>query len=56
MLEAIKERGSLLAASKALGIPHPRAWEEISRIESIVRRRIIMRSLCRSSRGVVNSA
>jgi len=44
ILEAIKERGSLLAASKALGIPYSRAWEEISRIESIIGRRIVMRS------------
>jgi len=41
ILEALREKGSLLSASKSLGIPYSRAWERISRIENISGRRVV---------------
>jgi putative molybdopterin biosynthesis protein len=42
----VRERGSLLAASRALGIPYSRLWERLSRAE-----RILGTSLVRARRG-----
>ena len=36
ILEGVQRHGSLLAASKSLGIPYSRAWETISRAERIL--------------------
>jgi len=36
LLKLLREKGSLLAASKALGIPYSRAWESIARIERVL--------------------
>ena len=41
MLKAIRDRGSLLAASRGLGVPYARLWENIARMERIIGRKIV---------------
>lgn len=41
LLRAIKRHGSLLAATRALGIPYSRAWEALSKAERILGGRLV---------------
>lgn len=41
-LRIIKEKGSILAASKEIGISYSRLWERISRIESALGRKLLI--------------
>ncbi|HWQ17803.1 MAG TPA: LysR family transcriptional regulator, partial [Sulfolobales archaeon] len=41
-LRIVKERGSLLAASKSIGIPYSRLWERISKIEGFLGRKLLL--------------
>ena len=41
LLKLVKEKGSLLAASRALGIPYARAWEMVVRVERILGTQLI---------------
>ncbi len=41
LLLLVDKRGSILAASKALGMPYSRAWEAIARIERLLGARIV---------------
>jgi len=43
LLYLISEKGSILSASRSLGIPYSRAWERISRIEKILGVKIVNR-------------
>jgi putative molybdopterin biosynthesis protein len=43
LLQLIRDHGSLLAASRIIGIPYSRVWEMISRIERVIGERIIER-------------
>ena len=42
VLRAIEERSSIIAASRALGIPYTSIWENISRIEKLAGGRVIV--------------
>ena len=41
LLQAVAERGSLVAAAKALGIPHRTAWQRIQQMESSLGVRLV---------------
>lgn len=41
-LRIVKERGSLLAASKSIGMPYSRLWERISKIEKLLGRKLLL--------------
>ena len=41
LLKLIDEKGSILSASRSLGIPYSRAWEAISRIERVLGIKVI---------------
>ena len=41
LLEAIDEHGSLVAAARALGVPHRTAWQRIREMESCLGVRLI---------------
>jgi len=42
VLRIVKERGSLLAASKSIGMPYSRLWERISKIERLLGRKLLL--------------
>lgn len=51
ILKAIRKKGSLLAASKSLGIPYARLWENIARLERVTGRKIVKAHRGGKSRG-----
>jgi len=51
LLKSINEYGSILLASKSVGIPYSRAWERISKIERILGVKIIERHRGGANRG-----
>ncbi len=51
VLKAIREKGSLLAVSKSLGIPYARLWENIARLERATGRKIVKTHRGGRSRG-----
>jgi len=51
LLYLIDRLGSILAASRSLGIPYARAWEYLSRIEETIGERIVVRYRGGSSGG-----
>lgn len=51
LLKSINEYGSILLASKSVGIPYSRAWERIAKIERVLGVRIIERHRGGANRG-----
>lgn len=51
LLYMIDELGSILAASKSLGIPYSRAWEKLARCEKLMGRRLVRRQKGGAGRG-----
>lgn len=41
LLKALRDTGSILAASKSLGIPYSRFWEAVTRVERVTGRRLV---------------
>lgn len=51
LLKMVDETGSILSASKALGLAYSRAWEAISRAENMLRVKLVERRLGRVGRS-----
>ena len=41
LLEAVREHGSLVAAARALGVPHRTAWQRVQEMESCLGVRLL---------------
>ncbi len=41
LLKTLRDTGSILAASKSLGVPYSRFWETVTRVERITGRRVV---------------